>query len=96
MSVLHHLQQEPPGMITFDESHKIDVRKINLNQATLDSCFKGAPMQTWKSANIFIFIGKQYVEDFRLKHLLLFDVCAHEICENFVYKHLETIEYVKN
>ena len=46
MTVLHHLQQEPPGMITFDESHKIDIRKINLNQATLDSCFKGAPMQT--------------------------------------------------
>ena len=23
-------------------------------------------------------------------------ICAREICEKFVYKHLETIEYVKN
>ena len=26
----------------------------------------------------------------------LFKVCAREIYEKFVYKHLETIEYVKN
>ena len=31
-----------------------------------------------------------------LKHLLFFKICAREICENFVYKHSETIEYVKN
>ena len=31
-----------------------------------------------------------------LKHLLLFELWAREICENFVYKNLETIEYVKN
>ena len=36
------------------------------------------------------------VEDFTLKHLLLFGICAREISEKFVYKHLETIEYVKN
>ena len=47
-------------------------------------------MQIWKSARIFVFIWKQCVEDFTLKHLLLF-----EICEKFVYKHSETIEYVK-
>ena len=35
------------------------------------------------------------VEDFLLKHLLLFEICAREICERFVYKHSETIEYVK-
>ena len=28
-------------------------------------------------------------------HLLLFEACALEICEKFVYKHSETIEYVK-
>ena len=38
----------------------------------------------------------EYVEDFTLKHPLLFEICAREICENFVYKHSETIEYVKN
>ena len=31
-----------------------------------------------------------------LKHLLLSEICAREICEKFVYKHSETIEYVKN
>ena len=35
-------------------------------------------------------------KDFRLKHLLLSEVSAREICEKFVYKHSETIEYVKN
>ena len=53
-------------------------------------------MQIWKSANIFIFIWKYHVEDFRLKHFLLFEICAHEIWEKFVYKHSETINYVKN
>ena len=35
------------------------------------------------------------VEDFTLKHLLLFEIRACEICEKFVCKHSETIEYVK-
>ena len=59
--------------------------------------FKGILMQISKSANIFVFIWKYYVEDFTLlKHLLLFEICASEICEKFAYKHSETIEYVKN
>ena len=28
--------------------------------------------------------------------IILFEICAHEICEKFVYKPSETIEYVKN
>ena len=35
-------------------------------------------------------------EDFTLKHVLPFEICAHKICERFVYKHSETIEYAKN
>ena len=31
-----------------------------------------------------------------MKHILLFEICAREICEKFVYKDAETIEYVKN
>ena len=31
-----------------------------------------------------------------LKLLLLFKICAHEMCEKFVYNHSETIEYTKN
>ena len=29
-----------------------------------------------------------------LKHLLLFEICAHEICEKFAYKHSETTEWL--
>ena len=57
---------------------------------------KGALMLIWKSTNIFVFIRKQNVEDFTWKHLLLFEKCAREISGKFVYKHSETIEYVKN
>ena len=32
--------------------------------------------------------------NYPLKHLLRFEICAREICEKFVYKHLETIKYV--
>ena len=52
-------------------------------------------MQILKPANIFIFIWN-YVEDFTLKHLFLFEICTPEICEKFVYKHSETIKYIKN
>ena len=34
--------------------------------------------------------------DFALKHLLLFEICARAICEKFVYKHSETVKFVKN
>ena len=51
-------------------------------------------MLIWKSANIFYFIWK-YVEDFTLKHLLISEIYAREICEKFVYQRSETIEHVK-
>ena len=57
---------------------------------------KGSLMQIWECANIFVFKLKQYVEDFTLKHILLFEIWAGEICEKLLYKHSETIEYVKN
>ena len=56
---------------------------------------KGTLMQIWKSAIIFVFIWK-YVDDFTLKHLLLFEICAREVYEKFVDKRSETIEYIKN
>ena len=34
--------------------------------------------------------------DFTLKDLLLSEICAREISEKFVYKHTETIKFVKN
>ena len=33
-------------------------------------------------------------KDFTLNQLLLFEICAREICEKFVYKHSEKVEYV--
>ena len=52
-------------------------------------------MKILKSANIFIFIWK-YVKYFKLKQLLPFEIYACEICEKFVYKHSETIDYAQN
>ena len=53
-------------------------------------------MQTCKSANTFVFISKKYVEGITLKQLSLFETCPHETWKKFVYKHSETMEYVKN
>ena len=49
-------------------------------------------MQILKSANIITFIWKKYVEDFTLKHILLFEIRVREIYVKFVYKHSATIE----
>ena len=60
---------------------------------------KGTLMQIWKSANIFVFIWKWYIEDskdFTLKQPIFFEIYTHEICEKFLYKYSETIEYLKN
>ena len=57
---------------------------------------KGTLMQIWKSANIFMFIWKYYAENFTLEHILLFERCVREKCEKSVYKHSETMDYVKN
>ena len=60
------------------------------------SYVKRTLMQIWKSANIIFSIWNKFVEDFTLKHPLLFNIYAWEICQKFVYKDSETIEYVKN
>ena len=52
---------------------------------------KDTLIQIWKPGNIFVFIRK-YVEDFTLKHPLLFEIRVREICEKLVYKNSETIE----
>ena len=36
------------------------------------------------------------LKDFTLKLVLRFEIRAREICETFIYKHSETIEYIKN
>ena len=47
----------------------------------------------YKSLNIW---GDFQICNRPLKHLLLSEICARELCEKFAYKHSETIEYVKN
>ena len=39
---------------------------------------------------------EKYHADCALQHLSLFEIFALEICEMFVYKNTEKIEYVKN
>ena len=98
------IQKETPTQAFFCEFYKL-FKDICFKEhlGTADSktpvrefLFKGTLIQIWKSANIFVFVWKWYVEGFTLKHFLLFEIWAREICEKVVYKHSETIEYVKN
>ena len=70
-------------------------RDLMLFNGIACSYIKGTLMQIWKFANVFVFMWKKYVEGFILKHLLFY-ICRSRICEKFVYKHSEIIEYVKN
>ena len=47
-----------------------------------------------KSANIFVFILKYNVEDFALKQLLIFEICAREIRVESLFTNIQ--KYVKN
>ena len=59
--------------------------------------FKGTIIQIWKSASMFVFVSKKYVEDVTLKRLLLFEISVWEIIlQTFVYKHSETKVFIKN
>ena len=62
------------------------------NMESNTSHFKVTLVLIWKYANILVFMWKWYVEDFTSKQLLLYEICACEICEKFVYKDSETIE----
>ena len=57
--------------------------------------FKGTPMQIWKSPHMFLFIYKYYLENFAFLILRILELYTPKVCEKFVYKHTETIEYVK-
>ena len=38
----------------------------------------------WKSTDVLVFTLNQYVEDFTLKHLLRFEICARKMYEKFI------------
>ena len=43
-----------------------------------------------------VFIQKQYPENFAFLILGILELYTRKICKIFVYKHTETIEYVKS
>ena len=45
---------------------------------------------------MFVFIQKYYLENFAFLILGTFELYKGKVCEMFVYKHKETIDYVKN
>ena len=83
-----HIGLSTPNIISF---YSIMVSLKAFGRPPLD--IKSTLMQIWKSVNIFVFIWNIYIytEDFTFKHLLLFEICAREMCEKCVYKHSETM-----
>ena len=61
-----------------------------------DNCVIKVHQYRFENLSISLYFMKKYAEDFTLKHHLLFEICAYEIYEKLVYKHSDTIEYVKN
>ena len=57
--------------------------------------FKGTLMQIWKSANIFLFMWNQYVEDLTLRQLLIFEIYMGEICKKFFYEKKLSNSFIK-
>ena len=53
-------------------------------------------MQICKSPYMYVFIEKSYPENFAFLMLRIHESCTRKVCEMIVYKHSETIEYVKN
>ena len=58
--------------------------------------FKGTLMQIWKSPYMFVLMQKQNSENFPFWTLGIVELYTRKVCKMFVYKHSETIEYVKN
>ena len=52
-------------------------------------------MQIWNSPYMFVFIKKYYPTYFAFLILLILEIFTSKVCEMFVYKHTEAIEYVK-
>ena len=58
--------------------------------------FQGTLMQIWKFLYMFVLIQKYYPENFVFLILGFLELHTRKVLEMFVYKHTETIEYVKN
>ena len=52
-------------------------------------------MQIWKPAYMFLFKQEYYPENVEFWTLRILELYNRKVCEMFVYKYTETIEYVK-
>ena len=70
---------------------------VNLPEWRLKGkCYlKGTLMQIWRSPHMFVHILKQYTPVFEFLILRILELFTCKIRKMFVYKHTETIEYVK-
>ena len=57
---------------------------------------KGTLMEIWKSPYMFVFIYKYYRENFAFLILVILELHTRKVCKIFVYKHTETLEYIRN
>ena len=53
-------------------------------------------MQIWKSPYMFVLMQKHNSENFQFWILGILELYTRKVCKVFVYKHAETIEYIKN
>ena len=60
------------------------------------SSIKGTLMQISKCRYIFVFMKRWYPEKFAFLILEILELYTRKVCEMFIYKHTETMEYVKN
>ena len=57
---------------------------------------EGTLIKIWKFLNVFVFMYKQYPENFAFLNLGIIELYTRKVCEIFVYSHTENIEYIKN
>ena len=69
--------------------------QLNFFILQTSNAIKGTLMQIWNSPCMFLFIYKYYPENFAFLTLRVLELYTRKVCVMFVYKHTETIEYVK-
>ena len=68
---------------------------VSCHKAIRLHVFKITLMQIGKSLYMFVLIQKQHFENFVFLILRILKPFNRKVCEIFVYKHTETMEYVK-
>ena len=57
--------------------------------------FKGTLMQIWNCPYVDVLLKKYYPENFSFLILRILELFTGKLCKMSVYKHTETIEYIK-